>query len=408
MQILEVKQQQLSNLSKNREEFESLLNLNIDKEYEREVFRILDIYGLKLNELETILKNQENLIEKAIVKHQEIKSLLSQIAKLAYKFEKYEITELLLDKIKVIEIGIIFIINNYLVEEKLSKKHKEHQVDSKIKKIQEIVSLIKSNEEDYLTIKHKELLVNPVLYYFYVIININNEIAKTETYLKEKNKKEIERKIDTLKHQKEILVDLVYTFINFLKKDDRDLIISLANISWDKYENISETIGDTSWCKISYLDGVLELRSPSIYHEELSENFTAIITEYCFRKSIDCFGIRSTRLKSKNKKGKEPDVSYALYQKKKTPDIAVEVNYTSGNIKDLDIYLDIGVAEVWIYDLKNKTRFYLLEKDNYREIKKSKHFELLTPDIVNNLLEIGKNKGIVAIKKEVIDYLDSH
>ena len=157
------------------------------------------------------------------------------------------------------------------------------------------------------------------------------------------------------------------------------------------------------------MDGVLELVAPSIYHEELTENFGVIIIEYCSHQNIKCYGVRSTNLKNKNKgqKGKQADASYAFHERKEIPDLAVEVNYTSGSIDDLKIYAGIGVAEVWIYDRKNKTNFYSLKDGTYEKIENSRHLKLLTPSIVNQLIELGETEDITEVKKKVIEFLDS-
>ena len=419
MQTLEEKQKQLSNLSRNREEFESLLNLNVAQEYRKEVCRILDIYKLKLNELEKILKDQKNLIEKATVKYKEIKKLLSQIAKLSYKFEKYEITEFLLEKIKIIESDIIFIIINYAIEEKVSKKHGKHQVDTKIEILQETVDLIKSSKNDYLTIKNKDLLFNPVSYYFYVIININNEISKIKKYLEKKNKgffvdkkkQEIEKKINQLDKQKEFLSDSIYTFISFTKKGNEDLIISLSNISWDKYDNISETIGETSWCKLSYLDGVLILVTTGERHENINRTIDSLIVRYFDFKEIGYILVGSATYKhKKSRRGKEADSAYKFSEESIYPNLAVEVNLSSGGLDSLEIYKELKTKEVWMWDKKDNLRFYILQDSEYVNLDSSYFLQGVNPKMVKKYVGlIEKNKlQIPLYKKQFISEVISN
>ena len=98
---------------------------------------------------------------------------------------------------------------------------------------------------------------------------------------------------------------------------------------------------------------------------------TAIVA-YCLKHNIRYFPFGSTRLKADEKAGKEPDKTYAFHMDKKKPDLAIEVNVTSGSIDDLAKYRYLAVQEVWIWE-RGKVTMYLLDDKGYQAILQSHH-----------------------------------
>ena len=62
-------------------------------------------------------------------------------------------------------------------------------------------------------------------------------------------------------------------FNTFNKKDYDDLILTLEGIDWEIYIQLLEIIGEVSWCKISYLNGVLEVVVTGERHETINRRF---------------------------------------------------------------------------------------------------------------------------------------
>ncbi len=312
----------------------------------------------------------------------------------------------------IIEIGICYI---KLFSRLLKKIIKTKKISTILELIEYQINFLKIDNTKQIEETIKKYGFTDIKRYFSAIIDLNENISEIKNKEKRENKDFGRKSISNTNIEKINFLclsirNLIETALEIIKNGDEDAIITLHGIKWREYGNISETIGEASWCKLSYLDGVLELMSPGLPHEELSENTGEIIKEYCFQKNIKCFAIRSTTLKNKKgKKGKQADASYAFDRKSNIPDIAVEINITSGSIEDLKIYADIGVPEVWIYSNKEqKIRFFSLEKDEYKEISNSTKLELINSDIVNKILEIGTKGGdINAIRREVINFLGS-
>lgn len=199
----------------------------------------------------------------------------------------------------------------------------------------------------------------------------------------------------------------LYDYLNLIEQlnkiEERDQTFFINDVSWEEYEKLLQEVGDISWCRISYLDGLLEIISPGRKHETIKELTSIIITTYCYEKNIECFPIGSTTLRNQELiTGKEPDASYAIKTDKDLPDIAVEVNYGSDSIDDLEKYQRLGIPEVWIWNRKNKLEFYILENNKYINSQESNFLHPLTSVIVQKYIEIMQEKTPNTGKREFI------
>jgi Uma2 family endonuclease len=145
--------------------------------------------------------------------------------------------------------------------------------------------------------------------------------------------------------------------------DDPEEIFITSNVSWEIYEALLVKLEDNSHYHITYLDGVLEIVSPSIRHEKLKKNLAMLLEYFLYRKRINCIAMGSTTFKNKAKKaGAEPDECYCIGEEKNIPDIAIEVNITSGNIDKLETYRRLGVQEVWMWKTNELNIYHLREE----------------------------------------------
>jgi Uma2 family endonuclease len=153
----------------------------------------------------------------------------------------------------------------------------------------------------------------------------------------------------------------IYKF--FSLEQNKEQIYSCSNLTWNEYELILEALNNHSWCKVSYLDGVLTLVSPSSNHEIAKGKIRALLEAYCDFAEIDYFSLGSTTFKQKDKSsGKEPDESYCFNKLKNLPDLAIEIIESSGSLDDLEKYLRLSVKEVWFWH-KEQLEVYVLQND---------------------------------------------
>jgi Uma2 family endonuclease len=131
-----------------------------------------------------------------------------------------------------------------------------------------------------------------------------------------------------------------------------DQRIRLHDVPWSHYEILLAVKGDAPVPRISYLEGELELMSPSADHEMIKSRIRQLIEAYAAHRGIDLWPVGSwTVRKAPARRGVEPDECYTLGdpRMKSVPDLAVEVVWTSGGLDKLDIYRGLGVGEVWFW-----------------------------------------------------------
>ena len=144
----------------------------------------------------------------------------------------------------------------------------------------------------------------------------------------------------------------------------------LYGISWQQYEILRQTLEEVSGTRMAYLDGTLEIMTPSPEHESAKATIGTLLDVYLIQKGIRFYKCGSPTIKNQDKvRGKEPDESYNLGTKKDIPDLAIEVIVSSGSLDILAVYQGLGVPEVWLWN--NQLSIYHLRSQGYEQISKS-------------------------------------
>lgn len=166
-----------------------------------------------------------------------------------------------------------------------------------------------------------------------------------------------------------------------------DRVTLISNATWKEFENL--TLPSTL---ISFRNGVITIVSPGRNHEIISDLIRAVIWGYCRQVKLLPYTFNQTRLKHEKKEGKEPDVAYCFGKDKKNPDLAVEVNLTSGSIDDLTKYEYLNIPEVWLWE-QNRIRFFVYRPEGYLEVKRSNCLSGLQSDRVSDIVTnyLGKS-----------------
>jgi Uma2 family endonuclease len=132
---------------------------------------------------------------------------------------------------------------------------------------------------------------------------------------------------------------------------DVDQRVILTGVTWKEYEALLEVFGDDHpGIRVAYLEGNLEIMSPSRKHERVKKIVARLVELYALERDISLTGLGSTTFKEAAKeRGAEPDECYCIGEEKEVPDIAFEVIVTSGGINKLALYEGLGVPEVWFW-----------------------------------------------------------
>jgi Uma2 family endonuclease len=148
-----------------------------------------------------------------------------------------------------------------------------------------------------------------------------------------------------------------------------DHFVVLSGVTWADYQRVLELRGDRSAPRITYLEGRLEIMSPSRTHESIKSLIGSLVETYCLERAIEFSTYGSWTIEDKDAdRGAEPDECYVFGEASdpKRPDLAIEVVWTSGGINKLEVYRALGVREVW-YWRKGRITPFVLRSGRYEE-----------------------------------------
>jgi Uma2 family endonuclease len=152
-----------------------------------------------------------------------------------------------------------------------------------------------------------------------------------------------------------------------------DQIVVLRDATWADFQRMLELKGDRTAPRLAFLEGVLEIMSPSRSHEALKSLIGQLVEVFCLAKGIDFNAYGSWTLEDKaSGRGIEPDECYVFGDGSGAarPELAIEVIWTSGGPNKLEIYRGLGVPEVWIWR-QGRITAHVLRGDRYEQVTAS-------------------------------------
>jgi Uma2 family endonuclease len=153
---------------------------------------------------------------------------------------------------------------------------------------------------------------------------------------------------------------------------DVDQRVILNGISWRDYCVLRDLL-DSPGVRMTYLEGALEIMSPSRLHEDVKKRIARLLELYALERDTPLQGYGSTTFRLEPKeRGLEPDECYVVGrpQSEGFPELAIEVSVTSGGIDKLEVYRGLGVREVWVW-IEGRILVYVLGPDGYEEREQS-------------------------------------
>ena len=161
-------------------------------------------------------------------------------------------------------------------------------------------------------------------------------------------------------------------------------------VGWDDYERLLAMRGESSVPRITYLNGVVELMSPSSYHELDKKRFARLLEAWSEAAGVQLEGDGSWTLTDELEDcGAEPDECYTVNRlaahDQDRPDVAIEVIWTAGGIDKLEVYRKLGVREVWFYE-RGSLRFFALRRAEERAAYVEIALSEIIPHVPRDLL----------------------
>ena len=154
--------------------------------------------------------------------------------------------------------------------------------------------------------------------------------------------------------------------------------VRLSNISWEVYESLRNEAENRN-IRMTYVQGVLEMMSPSKRHERVASILGRLIEVWTEVRGLTIQSCRMTTFQRKERQsGLEPDNCYYIQHEPQVrnrdeldlaidppPDLAVEVDVSSSSLDRLPVYAAIGVPEIWRWR-KERILVYRLAGDDYQ------------------------------------------
>lgn len=141
----------------------------------------------------------------------------------------------------------------------------------------------------------------------------------------------------------------------------------LRGATWADYQRLQAVRGDHSAPRITYVEGLLQIMSPSRTHESIKSVIGCLVEVYCLQMDIEFSTYGSWTIEDEHvQRGVEPDECYVFgaVDEPQRPDLAIEVVWTSGGIDKLGVYAGLGVREVWFWR-KGSITPYVLRDGEY-------------------------------------------
>lgn len=173
--------------------------------------------------------------------------------------------------------------------------------------------------------------------------------------------------------------------------------ILVDGLSWREFK-IAEQLLDRPGIRLSFLDGVLEIRKmPGRRHETVKKRIAALLEAYLETVGIDYTLTGSMTLESEiGLVRRQADESYELGPKRERPDLAIEIVVTSGGIDKLQAYQRLQIPEVWFWE-QGALSVHALRSNGYEEIQQSEVLQALDIGLLTRCISLENH--VQAIKE---------
>ena len=164
------------------------------------------------------------------------------------------------------------------------------------------------------------------------------------------------------------------------KPKDQRLVHS--GLNWQQFKLLQESFADSPGVHVAYYKGEVEILTVSPDHESISRMIAGLLMMYFVDKEIEFNPLGSFTQEKEEEVSAQADESFAIGSSTATtPNLCIEVIFTSGSERKLTRYKALGVPEVWFWE-DGILRLYRLRESEYERIERSN----VLPDLDINLL----------------------
>ncbi|MDX2230366.1 MAG: Uma2 family endonuclease [Leptolyngbyaceae cyanobacterium bins.349] len=179
-----------------------------------------------------------------------------------------------------------------------------------------------------------------------------------------------------------------------------DQRILLSSRTWEQFQLIQQGFADSPGVRLGFYDGEIEILMPGREHE-VFKGIIALLMGIFFE--VNNIEFEPTGSMTQEKPGlvsAEADESYCIGTSKPTPDLVIEVVFTSGGAMKLRRYQALGVPEVWFWQ-DGVFTLYRLRESGYEQISQSEIAELATLnlELLTRCVLTGETSRLEAIRQ---------
>lgn len=195
-------------------------------------------------------------------------------------------------------------------------------------------------------------------------------------------------------------------------------IVQLSGISWQTYETLLAELSHRR-LRLRYNRGNLEIMLPFAEHERFKTIMGRFVVTIAEELELKIAPLGSTTFKLPELIGAEPDECFyiqnisAIKGKKRLdmdrdppPDLVVEIDITSTSESSLQVYADLGVPEVWIYN-GSRLRINRLEDRRYVECEISLAFPSIAVLEIVSFLQQAETMDYLQLVKAFRNWVKS-
>jgi Uma2 family endonuclease len=140
--------------------------------------------------------------------------------------------------------------------------------------------------------------------------------------------------------------------------------------SWQHFKLIQQGLEESRGPRASYWNGTIEIVMPGEAHEIFSHVIGFLLTTFLIEKGIPFQPTGAMNQEKEGEASAQADQSYRIGNSQGTPDLSIEVVFTSGNAFKLAKYRILGIPEVWFWE-DGTLAFYHLRGDEYDRLDRS-------------------------------------
>jgi Uma2 family endonuclease len=166
--------------------------------------------------------------------------------------------------------------------------------------------------------------------------------------------------------------------------------------TWEQFKHLQKGFENTRGVRLFYYDGTIEILMPSEAHELFKSIIGFLIETFLFQRSLEFKPTGSMTQEKEGVASAEADESYEIEGFK----LAIEVNFTSGDLSKLERYKALEVNEVWIWE-DGVLAVYHLRSGSYENVSRSliPALAILDLKVMADCILLGETSRIQAARQ---------